>query len=96
MKLVIAIIKPFKLEAVRDALLGIGYGQTVSYGELADQIGQPTAARAVGLANGRNPVSIIVPCHRVVGADGSLTGYGGGMRRKRWLLHHEGVLLVGA
>jgi len=74
---------------VWDALLGIGYGQTVSYGELADRIGQPTAARAVGLANGRNPVSIIVPCHRVVGADGSLTGYGGGLDNKQRLLELE-------
>jgi methylated-DNA-[protein]-cysteine S-methyltransferase len=74
---------------VWDALLGIGYGQTVSYGQLADQIGQPTAARAVGLANGRNPVSIIVPCHRVVGADGSLTGYGGGLGNKQRLLELE-------
>ena len=71
------------------ALLGIGYGQTVSYGQLADQIGRPTAARAVGLANGRNPVSIIVPCHRVVGSDGSLTGYGGGLGNKRRLLDLE-------
>jgi methylated-DNA-[protein]-cysteine S-methyltransferase len=71
------------------ALLGIGYGETVSYGQLADQIGRPTAARAVGLANGRNPVSIIVPCHRVVGSDGSLTGYGGGLGNKRRLLDLE-------
>jgi methylated-DNA-[protein]-cysteine S-methyltransferase len=71
------------------ALLGIGYGQTVSYGQLADQIGRPTASRAVGLANGRNPVSIIVPCHRVVGSDGSLTGYGGGIDNKRRLLDLE-------
>jgi methylated-DNA-[protein]-cysteine S-methyltransferase len=70
-------------------LLQIPYGETVSYGELAQRIGQPTAARAVGLANGRNPVSIIVPCHRVIGADGSLTGYGGGMERKRHLLAFE-------
>jgi methylated-DNA-[protein]-cysteine S-methyltransferase len=71
------------------ALLRIGYGETVSYGELADRIGRPTAARAVGLANGRNPVSIVVPCHRVVGADGSLTGYGGGLGNKRRLLDLE-------
>jgi methylated-DNA-[protein]-cysteine S-methyltransferase len=71
------------------ALQGIGYGATISYRELADQIGQPSAVRAVGLANGRNPVSIIVPCHRVIGADGSLTGYGGGLDRKRFLLAHE-------
>src|SRR5215475_2854465 len=71
------------------ALQDIPYGQTTSYGELAKRIGQPSASRAVGLANGRNPVSIIVPCHRVIGADGSLTGYGGGMDRKRFLLAHE-------
>jgi methylated-DNA-[protein]-cysteine S-methyltransferase len=74
---------------VWDALRGIGYGETVSYGQLADQIGRPTAARAVGLANGRNPVSIIVPCHRVVGSDGSLTGYGGGLDNKQRLLELE-------
>lgn len=67
----------------------IPYGQTVSYGELARRIGQPSASRAVGLANGRNPISIVVPCHRVIGADGSLTGYGGGMDRKRFLLGLE-------
>jgi methylated-DNA-[protein]-cysteine S-methyltransferase len=71
------------------ALRAIPYGQTVSYGQLADQLGQPSASRAVGLANGKNPVGIIVPCHRVVGADGSLTGYGGGIERKRYLLAHE-------
>jgi methylated-DNA-[protein]-cysteine S-methyltransferase len=68
----------------------IAYGQTISYGELAKRIGQPGAARAVGLANGQNPISIVVPCHRVIGADGTLTGYGGGIERKRWLLAHEG------
>jgi methylated-DNA-[protein]-cysteine S-methyltransferase len=67
----------------------IPYGETISYGELAQRIGRPTAARAVGLANGRNPISIIVPCHRVIGADGSLTGYGGGMERKQHLLAFE-------
>ncbi len=71
------------------ALRAIPYGQTISYGQLADQIGQPAASRAVGLANGKNPVGIIVPCHRVVGADGGLTGYGGGIERKRYLLAHE-------
>jgi methylated-DNA-[protein]-cysteine S-methyltransferase len=70
-------------------LLEIPYGETVSYGELATRIGQPTASRAVGLANGRNPVSIIVPCHRVIGASGALTGYGGGLDRKRTLLDLE-------
>ncbi len=80
---------------VWDALLGIGYGETVSYGQLADQIGRPTAARAVGLANGRNPVSIIVPCHRVVGSDGSLTGYGGGLDNKQRLLELERRISAG-
>ena len=67
----------------------IPYGETISYGELARRIGQPSASRAVGLANGRNPVSIVVPCHRVVGSDGSLTGYGGGLDRKQFLLALE-------
>lgn len=71
------------------ALLTIPYGQTRSYGQLASQIGSPTASRAVGLANGRNPISIIVPCHRVIGSNGSLTGYGGGIDRKRALLDLE-------
>lgn len=79
---------PFQ-QRVWQELQAIPYGETVSYGELARRIGQPTASRAVGLANGRNPVSIIVPCHRVVGADGSLTGYGGGIERKRYLLAFE-------
>ncbi len=70
-------------------------GVTVSYGDIAKRLGDPTASRAVGLANGRNPVSIVVPCHRVIGADGSLTGYGGGLPRKKWLLAHEGVLVSG-
>jgi methylated-DNA-[protein]-cysteine S-methyltransferase len=69
----------------------IPYGQTWSYGQLAQRIDKPSASRAVGLANGRNPISILVPCHRVIGADGSLTGYGGGLERKRWLLAHEGL-----
>jgi O-6-methylguanine DNA methyltransferase len=80
---------PFQ-QRVWEALRDIPYGRTVSYGELAEALGQPTASRAVGLANGKNPVGIIVPCHRVVGADGSLTGYGGGLERKRWLLGLEG------
>lgn len=71
------------------ALLEIPYGETRTYGAVATAIGSPTASRAVGLANGQNPISIIVPCHRVVGADGSLTGYGGGLDAKRWLLSHE-------
>src|SRR5215468_862280 len=70
-------------------LQAIPYGETISYRELATRIGKPSASRAVGLANGRNPVSIVVPCHRVIGADGSLTGYGGGMERKRFLLALE-------
>lgn len=76
---------------VWDALRRIPVGQTISYGALATQIGRPGAMRAVGLANGANPVSIVVPCHRVIGAGGSLTGFGGGLERKRWLLAHEGA-----
>ena len=68
----------------------IPFGETVTYGELATRVGVPTAVRAVGAANGQNPVSVVVPCHRVVGASGKLTGYGGGIERKRWLLAHEG------
>lgn len=79
---------PFQQRVWR-ALCEIPYGETISYGELARRIGRPGAARAVGLANGRNPISIVVPCHRVIGANGSLTGYGGGLERKRWLLAHE-------
>lgn len=67
----------------------IPYGTTASYGEVAVAIGNPTACRAVGSANGKNPISIIVPCHRVIGSDGTLTGYGGGLWRKEWLLKHE-------
>ena len=70
-------------------LIDIPYGKTISYGELARRIGQPAAVRAVGLANGRNPLSIVIPCHRVIGASGALTGYGGGMERKRMLLDLE-------
>jgi methylated-DNA-[protein]-cysteine S-methyltransferase len=76
-------------QRVWQALREIPFGETVSYGELARAIGHPSAARAVGLANGRNPIAIIVPCHRVIGANGSLTGYAGGLTRKRWLLEHE-------
>ncbi len=71
------------------ALLEIPFGHTESYGVLARRIGNANASRAVGLANGKNPIGIVVPCHRVVGADGSLTGYGGGLERKQWLLAHE-------
>jgi methylated-DNA-[protein]-cysteine S-methyltransferase len=74
---------------VWEALRQIPYGRTVSYGELAERIGRPSAARAVGMANGRNPIGIIVPCHRVVGSTGDLTGYGGGLDRKRRLLDLE-------
>lgn len=74
---------------VWSALRDIPYGETVSYGELARRIGRPTASRAVGAANGANPLPIVVPCHRVVGADGSLTGFGGGVETKRFLLRHE-------
>lgn len=73
------------------ALCEIPPGRTASYGEQAARIGRPNAVRAVGLANGANPIGLIVPCHRVIGADGTLTGYGGGLHRKRWLLRHEGA-----
>jgi methylated-DNA-[protein]-cysteine S-methyltransferase len=73
------------------ALCDIPVGETISYGELARRIGKPRAVRAVGLANGANPIGLIAPCHRVIGSDGSLTGYGGGLHRKRWLLRHEGA-----
>ena len=79
---------PFQL-SVWKALLKIPYAQTRTYGEIARALKQPRAARAVGLANNQNPIAIVVPCHRVIGADGKLTGYGGGMHRKRWLLQHE-------
>ena len=74
---------------VWNLLLDIPVGSTATYGELARKLGRPNGARAIGLAVGRNPVAIIVPCHRVVGSNGSLTGYGGGLDRKRWLLEHE-------
>jgi len=80
---------------VWQALQSIPYGQTRSYAQLAALVGSPKAARAVGLANGRNPLSIIVPCHRVIGADGSLTGYGGGLENKRFLLKLEKALPEG-
>lgn len=79
---------PFQRQ-VWTALREIPYGETTTYGELAERLGRPTAARAVGLANGKNPISIIVPCHRVIGSTGSLTGYGGGLPRKRYLLDFE-------
>jgi methylated-DNA-[protein]-cysteine S-methyltransferase len=83
---------PFQL-AVWAELVRIPFGETVSYGEVALALGKSlVASRAVGLANGRNPISIIVPCHRVIGADGSMTGYGWGVERKQWMLRHEGAL----
>jgi methylated-DNA-[protein]-cysteine S-methyltransferase len=80
---------PFQREVWR-ALREIPCGVTLSYAKLAERIGRPAAVRAVGLANGSNPIGVVVPCHRVIGANGSLTGYGGGIERKRWLLEHEG------
>jgi len=77
------------------ALRKVRRGATVSYAELARRIGSPSAVRAVALCNARNPVALAIPCHRVIGSDGSLTGYGGGLDRKRWLLEHEGALLPG-
>lgn len=81
---------PFQLQ-VLDALATIPYGETRSYGEIATQIGRPRAVRAVGAANGRNPLPIVLPCHRVIGANGSLTGFGGGLETKRYLLDLEGA-----
>jgi methylated-DNA-[protein]-cysteine S-methyltransferase len=83
---------PFELEVWR-ALREIPYGETISYGELARRIGEPGGARAVGVANGRNPIAVIVPCHRVIGSNGALTGYGGGLERKRLLLDLEAGVL---
>jgi methylated-DNA-[protein]-cysteine S-methyltransferase len=76
-------------QRVWSGLQEIPFGVTMSYGELAAKVGNAKACRAVGLANGRNPVAIVVPCHRVIGANGTLTGYGGGLDRKQWLLDHE-------
>ena len=86
---------PFQRQVWRQ-LLSVGYGETASYGAIAAAIDNPKAVRAVGAANGRNPVAIIVPCHRIIGSGGraKMTGYGGGLWRKEWLLRHEGVLLV--
>ncbi|APG17878.1 UNVERIFIED_ORG: methylated-DNA-[protein]-cysteine S-methyltransferase [Kosakonia oryzae] len=84
---------PFQRE-VWQALRTIPCGQVVHYGQLAKTLGRATAARAVGAANGSNPVSIVVPCHRVIGSNGTLTGYAGGVQRKEWLLRHEGYLLL--
>ncbi len=80
---------PFQ-RAVWDLLAEIPWGQTTTYGDLARQLGKPGSARAVGAANGANPLPIVLPCHRVIGRDGSLTGFGGGLDAKRWLLTHEG------
>lgn len=89
---------PFQL-GVWKALCQIPYGHTISYGELARRIGKPSASRAVGLANGANPIAIVIPCHRVIGSNGKLTGYGGGLSNKRRLLDlersHSGVMLPG-
>lgn len=79
-------------QQVWQALRQIPIGTAISYGQLAEQLGKPGAARAVGTANGANPISIVVPCHRVIGANDTLTGYAGGIARKKWLLEHEGVL----
>jgi methylated-DNA-[protein]-cysteine S-methyltransferase len=84
---------PFQ-QRVWALLRTIPAGQVATYGELARQLGNPGAARAVGITNSLNPIAIVVPCHRVIGADGSLTGYAGGLERKRWLLRHEGVVLA--
>lgn len=81
---------PFQ-RTVWAGLTTIVAGETLSYGALAARLGCPKSVRAVGLANGANPISVVVPCHRVIGVDGSLTGYGGGIERKRWLLNHEGA-----
>lgn len=79
---------PFQ-QRVWHELLRIPYGETISYGELARRIGNPNGSRAVGLANGSNPISIVIPCHRVIGSNGKLTGYGGGLKAKEWLLALE-------
>jgi methylated-DNA-[protein]-cysteine S-methyltransferase len=79
---------PFQ-RRVWDALLDVHAGTTASYGEIARRIGSPAAVRAVGAANGANPIALVVPCHRIIGGSGSLTGYGGGLERKQWLLRHE-------
>jgi len=80
--------------SVWTALVAIPFGATASYGEVAAAVGNPKASRAVGLANNRNPIALVIPCHRVIGADGSLTGYGGGLEMKTWLLEHERRVLA--
>ncbi len=82
---------PFQ-RGVWHTLAGIGFGETISYAQLAQRVGKPSAMRAVGAANGRNPLPIVLPCHRVIGSDGSLTGFGGGLPTKRFLLELEGAL----
>lgn len=79
---------------VWQALLTVPYGETTSYQAIANTLDNPKAVRAVGAANGQNPISVIAPCHRIIGSDGNLTGYGGGLWRKEWLLRHEGYLLI--
>lgn len=81
-------------QSVWSTLQQIPFGQTISYGELAERLGDPNKVRAVGMANGKNPIPIIIPCHRVIGADNSLVGYSGGIDRKKYLLQHEGALLL--
>ncbi len=81
-------------KVVWDGLRRLRFGERISYGELARRIGRPSASRAVGMANGRNPIGLIVPCHRVIGSSGTLTGYGGGLERKQWLLEHEASVLA--
>lgn len=81
-------------QRVWKALQSIPYGQTTTYSELSSKLGDPRAIRAVGKANGQNPIPIIIPCHRVIGANNNLIGYAGGIERKRWLLQHEGALLL--
>lgn len=81
-------------QRVWDLLQEIPFGQTITYGELSEKLGDPKAVRAVGTANGKNPIPIIIPCHRVIGSNKKLTGYAGGIERKRWLLQHEGALLL--
>lgn len=81
-------------QSVWNQLLTVDFGVTVSYMDIANALEKPKAIRAVGAANGQNPISVIVPCHRIIGSNGKLTGYGGGLWRKEWLLKHEGALLV--
>jgi len=83
---------PFQ-QAIWRAIAAVPFGEVITYGELARRVGSPRGMRAAGLATGRNPISIVIPCHRIVGSSGALTGYGGGLDRKVWLLRHEGVRL---